>query len=473
MEVKEGFRSILLVFQRAFSEFLGIPSLIIIGFLSLSLLTNFLDRASIIDSGWLGIVQDFLKNNIFSDSSATTGLLTSISTGLITMTSITFSLLLIAVQQAASTISSEIYDQFLRRPINQVFFGFFIGLALYTLIVLSTTSEPFNPVIGATVAFLFMIIALFLLIVLIYSSINQMRPAVIVDAVHDLTLSAREKQLEFLSNTRRRSSDDSKEKYPVHIKHHGFFVGINIDAVNQAVEDSGEECEVVLFFSIGEFIAYDSIFAEVKADTQEAAKPVIRAVQEYVDLAATRNIQTDPAFGVNQLENIAWTSISTSKSNPGTAQQAIYSIQDIMVHICTKEEVENENPTHVVYIDDVPGVIFGTLETLAVATSQSMQHHTLALILRSLALVWSRLPDELKQHGEKTILRLISLLGDHVLTKELDSSISELIFVLNKDKKVGIAQLLQEARNSLAESLGNLNSRYTRALQFGKLRDFE
>jgi hypothetical protein len=87
-------------------------------------------------------------------------------------------LLLLIVQQSASTMTTQVFDQFLRRRSNQMYFGFFVGLAVYTLITLATVDEPFNPVFAATLAFVLTVIALFLLIVLFYATIHQKRPPV-------------------------------------------------------------------------------------------------------------------------------------------------------------------------------------------------------------------------------------------------------------------------------------------------------
>jgi uncharacterized membrane protein len=90
-----------------------------------------------------------LQTRIFADAKATSDLLGTIASSIITVTSITISVLLLAVQQAAGSLTHQVFDQFLRRRQNQFHFGFFVGLALYTLVTLATVGESFNPVLGA------------------------------------------------------------------------------------------------------------------------------------------------------------------------------------------------------------------------------------------------------------------------------------------------------------------------------------
>jgi hypothetical protein len=166
--------------RRAFAEFLTIPSMVIAGFLVLAAGTYALDHAG---SDWLEPLRALLRERIFRDAKGTSDLLATVAGSLITVTSITFSLLLLTVQQSASTLTNQVYDQFLLRRINQIYFGFFVGLSLYTLVILATVAPDYNPVFGATFAFLLTIVALYLIILLLYTTIDQMRPAVIIDAI--------------------------------------------------------------------------------------------------------------------------------------------------------------------------------------------------------------------------------------------------------------------------------------------------
>ena len=137
--------------RRAFVEFLGLPSLLIVGFLLLAAGTSALDSARI---GWLEPVRTTIRVVLFRAAEATSSLLSTIAGSIITVSSITFSLLLLAVQQAAGALTPVVYDQFLRRRLNQLYFGFFVGLAVYMLLILATVNRPYNPVFDRVVAFL-------------------------------------------------------------------------------------------------------------------------------------------------------------------------------------------------------------------------------------------------------------------------------------------------------------------------------
>jgi len=90
------------VVHRAFVEFLKLPILIVAGFIVLAAVTSFIDYTEI---GWLQTLRAPIHDAFFRDSQATSDLLSTIASGVITVTSITFSLLLLAVQQAASSLT--------------------------------------------------------------------------------------------------------------------------------------------------------------------------------------------------------------------------------------------------------------------------------------------------------------------------------------------------------------------------------
>jgi uncharacterized membrane protein len=153
---------------RAYSVFLGIPTLVIAAFLLLAALVYLLDTVHI---PVLTSLRQWLSRYVFKSPEATSNLLRVLTGSIITITSITFSILALAVQQAASLFTSQVIDQFLGRKLNQVYFGYFVGLSLY-LLLLAAVGEGFNPILGAMLAVLFTIVALYFLVVLIYATIN-------------------------------------------------------------------------------------------------------------------------------------------------------------------------------------------------------------------------------------------------------------------------------------------------------------
>jgi uncharacterized membrane protein len=447
--------------RRAFAEFLTVPTLVIVAFLLMAAGSYMVDRTEITA---FQTMRGILKTRVFADSRATSELLGTIAGGIITVTSIIISLLLVALQQSAASLTHQVFDQFLRRRTNQFYFGFFIGLSLFALLTLATVTESFNPVFGASLAFLLTMAGLYILILLLYTTINQMRPAVIIEAIHAHTLAARQSQIPLILKTQRSPRAGGLICRPVKAHRHGFVTHINVDAAGAAAKDLGMDVEIVLRVSIGCYVAFQDVIAEVRMEAQKETASLEKSVQDAVHFENQRDIGGDPAYGIEQMEMIAWTSISTAKSDPAPGLLIIRNLRDVLAHWAAEDNASRQEETlPIVYTDNVFSRLMEAFETLAVVASESMQHQNFAEVLRTFAIMFDRLSPDQQVRAEDIILRIISALGDHVLTAELEATLSELVLTLDKSARITTAAAVQAAQNRLKLSVGKLHSRSTRS----------
>ena len=103
-----------------------------------------------------------------------------------------------------------------------------------------------------------------------------------------------------------------------------------------------------------------------------------------------------------------------------------------------------------------------TLESLAVVASESMQHQTLAEVMRTVALLLPKLPPEGVNQVADLVLRSLSALGEHVLTRELEHALDILSQALAAAGRDAAAEAVTRAEEVLRRSVGVLNSRSTR-----------
>ncbi len=91
-----------------------------------------------------------------------------------------------------------------------------------------------------------------------------------------------------------------------------------------------------------------------------------------------------------------------------------------------------------------------------------MQHQTYIEVLHTFTKMFDRLNETHQKRVEDIILRLLSALGDLVLTGELNESLSALAAKLKASERFETAAAVEKAREELALSVGKLNSRSTR-----------
>ncbi len=419
--------------QRAFREFLAFPTLIILIFILLAAATYLVERNQYQIPSPIFV---FFRTRIFVDAEATSNLLGNIAGSIITVTSITITLLLLIVQQSASNLTTQVFDQFLRRRSNQFYFGYFIGAAVFTLLTLATVDEPFNPVFSASLVFFFTIIALFLLMVLFYATIHQMRPPVILGAIHDHALAARGSQRKLISRTRRQSLSLAPHSLEVRYDHHGFVTRIDLDELEDVLKFFPAVNEIILTVSVGNFVAYQSRVAEIKLLEEGEFNGLMEHVRGAIELERSRDIVTDAAYAVTQLEQIAWTVLSPSKSNLSPGLQVIHLLRDLLSRWAedARETVEAQ-VLPIVYNDDVIGNLIQAYESLPVIAMQSREHQVISVMLESISSVYPQLPDDWRDPVESALLRLLPTLDAHLLTSGLEQALDKIIKTLKDDER--------------------------------------
>ncbi len=95
----------------AYQEYLTVPTIIILAFLALAITMIVLERSGISSVNEL---RESIENIALGNASSTQATLAAAAGALISITAITFTVLLLAVQQAAGAMSPMIIDQFLR-----------------------------------------------------------------------------------------------------------------------------------------------------------------------------------------------------------------------------------------------------------------------------------------------------------------------------------------------------------------------
>jgi uncharacterized membrane protein len=447
--------------RRSFLDFLAVPALTVLGFVLLALGTYLLDRQPV---SWVEPTRHFLREHFINDASQTESLLGTIAGSLVTLTSITFSLLLLAVQQSATSLTTQILDQFVRRRDNQVYFGVFVGASVYALLMLSVNSTQVTPVFGASVALLVAIGALVSLVLLLYSTLNQIRPIRIVEAIHDLTLVARSGQQPLIARTIREPAfHDAPVVLPIRADDDGYLTLIRLERIADVLDRLHGQHEVVIRPTLGDYVCYHEVLAEVRATSPEAAEALATATRSALRLERQRDFRHDAAYGIDQLATIAWVSISTAKSNPAPALAALRNLRDLSAR-WSEPPVAKSSPRRlpVVYRDTVLRDLIATFESMAVVASESMQHQSLAEVLRSFADLLRWMPSDLQPRLDDAIRRIPTAFGDHVLTAELEDALLLLCDALREVGRPDTERLIRRALAQMTELVGTYESRGTR-----------
>ena len=375
--------------KRGVAEFLRIPLLVTVGFALLGILT------AVLDARLTGPVRDAAAFLVPPDGA--TDFVSAVATSLMTVTSITFTVLLLAVQQTASSLTPVVFDQYLRRRSNQLYFGFFVGVTAYSFLVLGLARSDPKPVIGAAITLLFAVVALVSLLMIVHSTIDQMRPQSVVRSIHELALRAREDELRMLGRVRAgQESPADAPKRLVRSLDSGYVVSVNVDRLAEVVRRHPEADEIMVDGRLGQYLIFGEPIATIiglDPDDDDLDDEVLKAF----GLDDIRDVDVESGYAVDQLENIAWSSVTSASQSPNTGITAIRALRDLLGRWLISgerdrsERSDTDEDLPIVYVDGAAERAITSLATLVVASAESRQTQSCAEILKAFSSIAPRL----------------------------------------------------------------------------------
>ncbi len=378
--------------RRGIAEFLRLPLLITLAFCTAGVLVSILD--SLGDHAPLrSLAETIVPGN------GAIQFLSAVATSLATVTAITFSVLLLAIQQTSSSLTTVVLDHFLRRTANQLYFGFFVGATAFTFIVLGLAHDDPAPVHGAALTLILMIAALVVLLLLIRGTVDQMRPPSVIRSIHELALRARENELVLLGRTRKqRATPETAPERPVRAPDSGYVVTIDIDRLARTARAAGPDAEIVVEGRLGAYLIFDDVVARlVGADPADSSHD--EDILAAFGMDDVRDVDIESRYAVAQLENIVWATGSSAFQSPNTATAAVRALTDLLGRWLiggerdrSKKSRENEE-LPVVYGDDIAQLGLAALGNLVIGSAESSQVQTCTELIRSFAHLAPRLHD--------------------------------------------------------------------------------
>jgi uncharacterized membrane protein len=243
----------------------------------------------------------------------------------------------------------------------------------------------------------------------------------------------------------------------------GFVVHVDIDALDHVL-DAQADAELDVRAPVGTYVAHGEPVADVRGMTLDEQGQ--RAVLSAFVLDRVRDVSTDPSFGIEEMVNIAWTSISSSKQNPAPGRLVILSLRDLLfrwsaVGTGRDRSEQPQNPVRVVYPDTLVHDAIAALELLAVVCSESMQTQNAATLVETLARVHARGTPAIQERVADVAMRILAALENHVLTAQLEAAVGDLADSLASTHPTAAAAV-SRALGRLASSNGSPWSRSAR-----------
>ncbi|MDI1312063.1 DUF2254 domain-containing protein [Prosthecobacter sp.] len=274
------------------------------------------------------------------------GILSTIAGSMMTVVGITFSMILVTLTLASSQYTSRILRNFVRNRITQVVLGLFAGIFTYCLVVLRTIRggdlNEFVPSLSVTVAVLFAIVGIAVLIFFIHHNAPSIQASRIIAAVAEETLNAIERLFPGKLGEGAGSEAEEASRGTV-IERKWQAIPAPRNGYIQSIDDSTLLClareqktVVRMECGIGGFVVQGTPLVMIGLD-EVPDDDVIAALQNAYGIDRHRTVEQDAGFGIRQLVDMALRALSPGINDTTTAVMCVDYLNTILSRLASRE----------------------------------------------------------------------------------------------------------------------------------------
>ena len=300
------------------------PAVIAFLFLGLSIAMIYVDYSPIgkkIKSTW-----DMLR---LRDASTARSIISAISTGIISLTVFSFSMVMIVLNQAASQMSNRILDKLIGNRFQQIVLGFYIGTIVYSLFLLSTIrdidSGIYVPSLSTYLLILLTVGDIFLFIYFLHYITQSVKYEIIISRIHNQTKKA-------LRNSCRLNAVAEEagtiEGTRIHTPVSGIFSGYNREGLLNMLKK--HDARFSFLHPLGRHLIEGVAIGTITQEASKAGKELSEDLLMHISITNEELIDDNFTYGMRQLTEVALRALSPGINDPGTAINSLRSLADLL-----------------------------------------------------------------------------------------------------------------------------------------------
>ncbi|MBT2662066.1 DUF2254 domain-containing protein [Bacillus sp. ISL-45] len=297
-----------------------------------------------------GIVPSFLLTNVELAQT----ILGSISGALLTMTTITFSTIMVVLTTYSSQFSPRTLSNFVEDPVTLRVLGIFMGGFVYSILSLLFMSETWyeGQVISATVGVFIAFICLAFFAYFIHNVATSVQVSTLIREITEGALKVIRRQEDTLESEYTNVIDDRKDagftyEFVRDVKSRGYGYVQLTDYQGLLKYASVNGLGVEANFLNGDFLTEDSIAFRVH-HSGEINEDIDAVLNQYLRLGKERSSIQDPEFALQKIVEVALRAISPGINDPNTARVCISYLGMALSHLCRVRS----NGRYIAYYDE-------------------------------------------------------------------------------------------------------------------------
>jgi uncharacterized membrane protein len=263
-------------------------------------------------------------------------MLSAIATATMTVAGVVFSVTMVVLTLASSQFSPRILRSFTRDRITQLVLGMFLGVFAYSLVVMHSVRGPgedsFVPSVAVLGAVAYAVGAVGVLVYFIHHMADSVQAASILEEIERETRAAIDGQF-------------PRDPPPAHeppvlptvwtavpAVHAGYVLGVDTDEVLRFVVKADR---IARLPQPGDFVIAGAPLMQLSGSA-----PLVPDEQQqlrcWVSLGRQRTVEQDPAFGFQQLVDMAVKALSPGINDPTTACMCVDQLSELLARVAAR-----------------------------------------------------------------------------------------------------------------------------------------
>ena len=302
----------------------------------------------LLDTKILGNIQDDLPDFLFIANELAQEILATITVSLLTMTTFTFSTMMIVLTMYSSQFSPRILPNFMTDRRSTTVLGVFMGSFVYSLLSLFFMEQNVGDnVISATIAIILVIVCLAFFTFFIYHVTTSIQVENLIEKLHGeavMTIHGYKNNMEKHRFVHVSRDQVTEKSYPKEItaKENGYVQMINYKGL---LKEAAENGLIHVPVKQGEFVSEGEILAIIYRNEGFSDEEDIDEIRDNFAIGSERSATQDIEYSIHKLMDIALRAVSPGINDPNTAKECIYVIGLLLGEIsdCTGEKIVSKD----------------------------------------------------------------------------------------------------------------------------------
>lgn len=286
-------------------------------------------------------------------------ILSTLAGALLTITTFTFSTIMVVLTTYSSDFSPRVVNNFLTDKVSMKVLGVFVGGFFYSIITLFFMKSSFSEylVLSATVGVLYAIFSIIYFVIFIYRVSSSIQASKLIKKLYDESSDIIEDALKY-KEKQENLSDYRAEFYRYNQKidsiENGYLQLMNLDALVSTIKDI--DSKLIIHPHIGDFVNINQNIASLYFNDEGLDESLKETILNKMTFGDERLSFNDYRFSLQKIVDIALRALSPGINDPNTAVHCINILGVLLGKLSSIKEnhtvVKHENSKGIVVYED-------------------------------------------------------------------------------------------------------------------------